>query len=133
MIPEIVKKEDNNLSRGDCLLIKPNSIIEKVWQFVLIGLLMYTATIMPYSIALISDSENYPFYVIDTLIDFLFMTDMIVNLNSPIKIKENKFEYRRKKIILKYLKTWFFVDLLASLPMNLISAYLMPSTVNLKG
>lgn len=36
-------------------MIKPNSIVEKVWQIVLMGLLMYTATVMPYSIALISD------------------------------------------------------------------------------
>lgn len=71
--------------------------------------------------------------MIDTFIDFLFMTDMIVNLNSPIKLKENKYEFRRKKIMMRYLKTWFFVDLLASLPMNLINVYLMPSAVNIKG
>ena len=72
-------------------------------------------------------------FYLDTIIDFLFIFDMIVNFNSPIQIKDEQYDYNRKRVALNYLKTWFIIDLFASIPMNLISKYLIPPEVNLKG
>jgi hypothetical protein len=51
---------------------------------------------------------------------------MMVNFNSAVVIKDDKIDYNRKSITMKYIKSWFFIDLLASLPMNLISQVLLP-------
>ena len=58
-------------------------------------LLLYTATVMPYDIALIDDS-NIPMYNIDTCVDFMFMFDVLINFNSPLILENNKYNYNRK-------------------------------------
>lgn len=126
MLPEIKTKSiivKNNLKdKGDCLMMSPYSKFRKIWSSILIIILIYTATIMPYKLALIDD-DNYPMFLIDTIVDFLFITDIIVVFNSPILEKNGQFNYSRKRIMMSYVTSWFFVDLVASLPLNLITKF----------
>ena len=79
---------------------------------------------MPYKIALIDDDNQF-FYYFDTVVDFFFMFDILVNLNTPIEESSGNYNFHRKRVFVQYLKSWFFIDLIASLPMNLISKYLL--------
>ena len=124
MIPDQKSKAANEYqkyldNKGDLFIWKPESTIMKIWQGILIFLLLYTATLMPYKIALIDDSDSIELFYIDTVIDFLFVFDMYVNFNTPILIKTDIYNNNRREIANNYLKTWFIIDLLASLPMNL--------------
>lgn len=74
---------------------------------------------MPYKIALIDD-DNDPFFIVDTIIDFMFLTDIVINFNSALLLKNGAVNYHRKKITMDYIKTWFFIDLVASLPTGLL-------------
>lgn len=64
-------------------------------------------------------NEQGPFgFAIETLVDFIFLIDIVMNfhfafLNDKLEIVDEK-----KKIASQYLKTWFLVDLLASLPFD---------------
>lgn len=50
--------EKTNLQiEPDCLMITEDSIFRKLWSGVLIVLLLYTATVMPFNIALAGDSS----------------------------------------------------------------------------
>lgn len=75
---------------------------------------------MPFNIAFISLDEASVWFVIDTIIDFAFMFDILVNFLSAYYDDEGNLVKENKTIAKKYLKTWFFVDLLASLPVNLV-------------
>jgi hypothetical protein len=75
-------------SNPDLFMIMTNSIFRKIWSGILIFLLLYTATVMPYKIALIDDDENDPMFYMDSVVDFLFMIDIYVNFNTPLQ-KEN--------------------------------------------
>lgn len=119
--------------KGDLFIWNPNSIPAKIWSGILIILLVYTATLMPYKIALIDDGDNQVLFYFDTVIDFMFMFDVYVNFNSPIFVKQDHYNFNRKVIALSYLKSWFVIDIFASLPMNLFQMYLIPSEYNLKG
>lgn len=57
---------------------------------------------------------------IQTTIDFLFFVDMILIFNSAFYDDDFKVVDKRKTIAVTYLKSWFFVDLLAMLPFDLI-------------
>lgn len=105
---------------GDILLIDPEGNFNKFWNVVIVMLLIYTATYMPYKLAFISENDTDTSFYIDTIVDFLFISDIYFNFNSPIKKKDETFEFSRKTIASAYLKSWFSVDLLASLPMALI-------------
>ena len=73
--------------KGDMFIWRPESNVSKIWQGILIFLLLYTATLMPYKIALIDDADSIELFYLDTVIDFLFMFDMYVNFNTPLLIK----------------------------------------------
>lgn len=81
MLPETKQKSIrtmNNLKqKGDWFMFVPFSPFRRAWGILTIIALIYTATIMPYNIALIDDS-NFSMYVIDTFFDFVFMTDILV-------------------------------------------------------
>lgn len=93
MIPESMKLEPKDefirYRKKDCFMIPHDSFVAKAWSFILINLLLYTATVMPFKIALIEDEDSYPLFVIDTAIDFLYIIDIFVNFNTPIKRKED--------------------------------------------
>lgn len=74
---------------------------------------------MPYKVALIDDDNDF-FFIMDTIVDFLFIIDVIINLNSPIETKQGVYNFHRKTVFLNYLKSWLLVDIVASIPMNLI-------------
>lgn len=93
---------------------------KKIWSGILVVLLIYTATVMPYKIALIDDGENIEMFYLDTIVDFLFVFDIYVNFNTPFKSNTDAYVYNRKIITGNYIKSWFIVDLLASAPMNMI-------------
>lgn len=67
----------------DFLMFEHNSMIKRIWSILLIFLLLYTAIVTPFRIALVED-DNHTFYIIDSVVDFLFMFDILVNFNSPI-------------------------------------------------
>lgn len=39
---------------------------------------------MPYKIALTDDSSGQAFFYLDTIIDFMFIFDILINFNTPI-------------------------------------------------
>jgi Ion transport protein len=66
-------------------MVESGSNFHKFWGIVIIFLLLYTATLMPYKIALIEDDVKDPLYYIDTVVDFIFMLDILINFNMPIE------------------------------------------------
>lgn len=75
---------------------------------------------MPYSLALVEEKDSKTLFYIDTTVDFLFLIDILVNFNTPVQKEENFIDYNRKLVTLSYLKSWFCIDLLASIPVNFI-------------
>ena len=81
--------------------------------------MLYTATVVPYRIALI-DEEDLGWYVFDLLVDFLFFIDVIINCYLAFIASDNKLVTDRKIILTNYLKTWMILDILAWIPLHLV-------------
>ena len=75
---------------------------------------------MPFNIAFVPINEAPVWFVIDTIIDFLFITDIIINFFSAYQDDEGNLITENRKIARKYLKSWFFIDIISSVPLNLI-------------
>jgi hypothetical protein len=82
-------------------------------------LLIYTASYAPYRMAFI-DSVSSSVFIFETLIDILFAIDLLVNLVSAYVADDGTVEYRWKPILINYLKGWFFLDLIACFPFQLL-------------
>ena len=98
-------------------MIHPNSNFKAFWNVVLTFLLLYTASFMPYKICFIENSKEWLFW--DIAIDFLFTTDLMVNLISSY-YTEGVLERSRLKIAYNYVKGWMLFDLIACIPIDLI-------------
>ena len=101
-------------------VLHPEANIKICWNFVLILLLIYTATVTPFRSCFIDPVIYDRWWWVDTVVDLLFFIDVIVNLNSAYINDDNKLETSRKKIFFKYLKTWLVLDLVACVPFNMI-------------
>jgi hypothetical protein len=60
-------------------MFHPSRRPKTVWNIILIMLLIYTATVMPYRIAFIENEMFDAWWWVDLVIDFLFFCDVIVN------------------------------------------------------
>lgn len=106
--------------------IKPDSLFLFWWNIYLCLLMLYTLVITPYYLSFLDMEDNGFFLVfIENLIDFSFLTDVIVNFNlSFYRIdnsnQENILIDNRIEIIKHYLSSWFIFDIISSLPYSLI-------------
>ncbi len=99
--------------------IHPDSRFKKAWSIVLLVLLLYVATIMPFRIAFEDTSTGVWFYL-DYVLDFLFFIDMWVNIFSAYLDEDENLVTSNRSIFCAYLRFWFFVDLFACIPFGLI-------------
>lgn len=59
--------------------------------------------------------------MVDSIIDFLFLIDIIVNFFSAYYNEKYILIDKRTQIACNYIKGWFIVDVVSILPFNLIS------------
>jgi len=60
----------------------------------------------------------------DYTIDTLFAFDIIVNFISAYEGIDGKLKHQPKDIAKNYLQTWFFLDLVAVIPLQLLESVL---------
>jgi potassium channel len=83
-------------------------------------LLIYTAFVVPFKISFIEE-DPVVLTIIDYMVDILFAIDIFVNFITAYDDEERGVPVRNpKKIASNYLKSWFIMDLLACLPIDLI-------------
>ncbi len=81
---------------------------------------------MPLQIAFYDSMDGTVWYYIDLIIDFTFMFDVGVNCLSAYYDEDGKLVKKPKKLICSYLKGWMVIDIMASLPFNLIEKAFVP-------
>jgi CRP-like cAMP-binding protein len=117
-----VKDESKNRNSKCCDIpvFMPESIFINFWNVIVSLLMIYTALIMPYRVSFI-DTDDPNWEIVENVIDFLFFTDILININlAYISEHDNTLIKSRKKIFFQYLKSWMIVDIIASFPQNLV-------------
>ena len=86
---------------------------------VIIVLLAYTATYMPYKTCFIDESSTVA-ETVDWSVDILFMVDILINFVAATENqKDLSWNTDPKKIAKNYLKGWFTLDLISVMPFSL--------------
>lgn len=84
----------------------------------MIFMLLYVASYVPFSICF--DSESAFGNTIDIIVDVYFFVDILINFVSAYEDEVSGLPViSLKKIALRYMTGWFFIDLLAVLPVKL--------------
>lgn len=96
-----------------------------VWDMMIVILLSYTAFMTPLSIGFAgfgdgNEDSAFTNFVLDTLVDFLFLADVIINFFTSFERDDGFMEYSLGNIALSYLGGFFTIDLVSSIPFDLI-------------
>lgn len=107
-------------------IIMPEWRFRKFWSAVIQIILIYTAIYVPYKLSFIPMGETIPFWdSIDTLVDVLFISDLIINFFQSYERRDGTLETRHKFIARNYFRTWFIVDFIACIPVDLFEPLLL--------
>ena len=101
--------------------IYPQYKFKKVWDTLIILLMVYTCIYVPYKVAFVRIT-NSKSLLWETLIDFLFLCDICLNFFTAIEYKINKqifYESRYSVLASKYLSSWFFWDIISIIPLQM--------------
>ena len=79
---------------------------------IIIFLLMYTASYMPFKTCFIDKSSSLS-DILDNLIDALFWTDILINFFSSYEEEDGTLKFKIPEIAKNYIRSWFIMDLLA--------------------
>ena len=120
LISEAEKTKTSELVYGMWSVIHPQSNFKRIWDTILILLLLYVAIIMPYRIAFIEGQAFDTWWWIDNSINFLFFCDLIINCCSAYYDENDRLVFKHKQIFLSYLKGWLLIDLISCLPFDLL-------------
>ena len=106
-------------NENDQFLIYPDDSFLDYWNSLMILLLLYTATVIPYRLILTEpDEEGYIIW--DTIADCLFFIDILINCLLSYYDSDGNLVKNKKLIIKNYLMTWFIIDISSCIPLQLI-------------
>ena len=96
-------------------ILMPDSKVLSVWNIIMMLLLLYTATYIPFKTAFIEESSSLV-NTIEFSIDSLFFVDLVVNFISAFETNYKNIEFRFSRIAFTYMRTWFLFDLVSCIP-----------------
>ncbi|XP_021933801.1 potassium/sodium hyperpolarization-activated cyclic nucleotide-gated channel 2-like, partial [Zootermopsis nevadensis] len=92
------------------------------WDLCMLLLLVANLIILPVAISFFNDDLSTRWIAFNCLSDTIFLIDIVVNFRTGIMQQDNAEQViLDPKLIAKhYLKTWFFLDLISSIPLDYI-------------
>ncbi|MEQ2220244.1 Potassium voltage-gated channel subfamily H member 4, partial [Ilyodon furcidens] len=107
------------------------SIFKAMWDWLILLATFYVAVTVPFNVCFVSDSEGGDHLSLvtrstmwsDIAVEMLFIADIILNFRTTYVSQSGQVVYDAQSIYLHYFTTWFFVDLIAALPFDLLYAF----------
>ena len=127
---------DSKIFRADCNhlvsrlkstrrgLINPRSIWVSRWDLVTSAALLFTATVTPLEVGLGRPTTYDTLFVVNQGVNLIFAIDVVIQFFMPVPDpKTGELLRDRKAIAMKYIKSWFPLDLATILPVDLIEVF----------
>lgn len=114
-LEKISKKNDNGDKAWEFKYVfHPELGPRLLWDLMILVFILYQALSVPYFICF-NDSSNAALDGFDFIMNLCFIVDILISFNTGFYFKGN-LVMNRKEVIKNYLKFWFWLDLIASLP-----------------
>ncbi|XP_035262675.1 potassium voltage-gated channel subfamily H member 4a [Anguilla anguilla] len=103
------------------------SVSKALWDWMILLATFYVAVTVPYNVCFTPyddlDSAARSTIVSDIAVEMLFILDIILNFRTTYVSQSGQVVYDARSICIHYAATWFFVDLIAALPFDLLYAF----------
>ena len=117
----VVKKKTSIFKSKDIIIFKPNDNFKSKWDMVIIILAIFNCFTIPMKTAFEPPGMNSVlFTVINSIVDLVFLLDIIITFRTAYIDDYGNEISTPKDIAITYLKGVFWVDLLATLPLDQI-------------
>ena len=88
------------------------------WDWIILFFTLYTTVSVPFIVCFKYD--ELPLAILDLMVDWLFIADIALNFHTTYVGKDGEVIDNLKMIRWNYLRTWFFLDLVSSLPFGIL-------------
>ncbi|GAA50016.1 potassium voltage-gated channel subfamily H member 7 [Clonorchis sinensis] len=116
--------------------LKHYSMFKAIWDWIILVMIIYTAIATPFVTVFLTnkysnkysqitsvektDADNFHLLGIEILVDIMFLVDILINFRTTYVNKNDEVVSHPRRIATHYLKGWFFVDLVAAIPFDLV-------------
>ncbi|KAM9377647.1 potassium/sodium hyperpolarization-activated cyclic nucleotide-gated channel 2-like [Pholidichthys leucotaenia] len=116
-----VEHERERVKSAGFWIIHPYSDFRFYWDLTMLLLMVGNLIIIPVGITFFKDEHTPPWIVFNVVSDTFFLMDLVLNFRTGI-VKEDNTEIilDPHRIKIKYLKSWFIVDFVSSIPVDYI-------------
>ncbi|KAK2842431.1 hypothetical protein Q5P01_012631 [Channa striata] len=116
-----VEHERERVKSAGFWIIHPYSDFRFYWDLTMLLLMVGNLIIIPVGITFFKDEHTPPWIVFNVVSDTFFLMDLVLNFRTGI-VKEDNTEIilDPQQIKIKYLKSWFVVDFISSIPVDYI-------------
>ncbi|CAJ1060262.1 potassium/sodium hyperpolarization-activated cyclic nucleotide-gated channel 2 [Xyrichtys novacula] len=116
-----VEKEQERVKSAGNWIIHPYSDFRFYWDFTMLMFMVGNLIIIPVGITFFKDETTTPWIIFNVVSDTFFLMDLVLNFRTGIVFEDNtEIILDPEKIKKKYLKTWFVVDFVSSIPVDYI-------------
>ncbi|XP_075299549.1 voltage-gated delayed rectifier potassium channel KCNH4 isoform X1 [Opisthocomus hoazin] len=103
------------------------SIFKALWDWLILLATFYVAVTVPYNVCFTGTEDSLSAarstIVSDIAVEMLFILDIVLNFRTTYVSQSGQVVYEPRSICLHYVATWFFVDLIAALPFDLLYVF----------
>ncbi|XP_029437480.1 potassium/sodium hyperpolarization-activated cyclic nucleotide-gated channel 3 [Rhinatrema bivittatum] len=116
-----VEIEQQRVKSAGFWIIHPYSDFRFYWDLIMLLLMVGNLIILPVGITFFKDENTPPWIVFNVLSDTFFLADLVLNFRTGIVVEDNtEIILDPHTIKTKYLKSWFLVDFISSIPVDYI-------------
>uniref|UniRef100_A0A3Q3VJ82 Cyclic nucleotide-binding domain-containing protein n=1 Tax=Mola mola TaxID=94237 RepID=A0A3Q3VJ82_MOLML len=116
-----VEKEQERVKSAGNWIIHPYSDFRFYWDFTMLMFMVGNLIIIPVGITFFKDETTTPWIIFNVVSDTFFLMDLVLNFRTGIVFEDNtEIILDPNKIKKQYLKTWFVVDFVSSIPVDYI-------------
>jgi len=111
---------EKELDSIDLFLFHPMEEICVRWNVLVMILMTYLLIAVPFGVCFeVNVEQNHPFEIANLIVDIFLLLDIILTFNTGL-IEGDEYISDRRLIAKHYLKGWFTLDVLTSIPFNRI-------------
>lgn len=123
---DIYRQRIRKLERGT---IHPHSRFAQRWDLITILAILYTATVTPFEVGFLPDGI-WALFGINRAVDLVFAIDIGINFFMAYRERPDRggqWIFDNHKIIRRYLRGWFAIDVITTMPIDAILVVLEAS------
>ncbi|XP_074650570.1 potassium/sodium hyperpolarization-activated cyclic nucleotide-gated channel 3-like [Tubulanus polymorphus] len=115
-------KEKRRQQAAGNWVIHPCSNFRFYWDLFMLILLIANLIILPVAISFFNDDLSLHWIVFNCVSDTVFLLDLVINFRTGVIVNNygDEIILDPKEIARHYIKTWFFLDLISSIPLDYI-------------